>query len=129
MTMRKYKRQMSVIGHVGKQPLRSATPGGMSVIDFSVASIYSRKNGDAYEDHTEWTQCKIKGDRRCDTFMKHVGKGTYIEVEGHFRTEKYQDKNSGETRYKNYIIVDTYTPFTKVGNSQSSQDDLNIPTQ
>ena len=130
MPMKISKRQMSVLGHVGKDPKRMATPGGTSVVEFSVASTYSKKVNENYVDETEWTNCKMFGDR-VDTFMKYVSSGIRIEVEGHFRTEQYE--KDGSTRYKHYLIVDTYIPLSKKNENSApananAEGNLEIPT-
>lgn len=131
MTMKISKRHLCILGHVGKEPKQLSTPGGTAIVEFSVASSFSHKVDGKYVDDTEWTDCKMFGD--CvETFMKYVGKGVRIEVEGHFRTEKYQ--KNGENRYKHYLIVDTYTPLSKKSDAQSSEVNasegaLDIPSE
>lgn len=118
MTMKFSKRHLCVLGHIGKEIKRGSTagPDGVLVAEFSVASTFSRKINGQWTDETEWTNCRLYGEG-VETFMKHVGPGSRIQIEGHLRTEKYTVKN--ETRYKYYVLVDEYIPLSK----KKSDDD------
>jgi single-strand DNA-binding protein len=103
--MAKSVNKVILLGNVGKDPDSKQTGGGTNVVSFSIATSDRTKsrNGE-YEDRTEWHNCKAFG-KTADVISQYVHKGTKIYVEGKIQTNSWEDKNTGERRYKTEIIV------------------------
>ena len=95
-----------LIGHLGKDPEMKYTPGGTAITTFSVASTERWKNGDGeLQEHTEWFNVKSFG-RRAEVAAEFLKKGSRVFLEGRQRIESWDDKKSGEKKYRCFVYVD-----------------------
>ena len=95
-----------LIGHLGKNPEMKYTPGGTAITTFSVASTERWKNGDGeLQEHTEWFNVKSFG-RRAEVAAEFLKKGSRVFLEGRQRIESWDDKKSGEKKYRCFLYVD-----------------------
>ena len=95
-----------LVGNLGKDPEIRFMPNGNAVANFSLATTESWKNKQTgeYENQTEWHNLTVFGKfgEMCGQYLK---KGAKIYVEGKIKTEKWQDKTSGQDRFSTKIIV------------------------
>ena len=95
-----------LVGNLGKDPEIRYMPNGNAVANFSIATTESWKNKQTgeYENQTEWHNLTVFGKfgEMCGQYLK---KGAKIYVEGKIKTEKWQDKTSGQDRFSTKIIV------------------------
>ena len=95
-----------LVGNLGKDPEIRFMPNGNAVANFSIATTESWKNKQTgeYENQTEWHNLTVFGKfgEMCGQYLK---KGAKIYVEGKIKTEKWQDKTSGQDRFSTKIIV------------------------
>lgn len=95
-----------LVGNLGRDPEMRYMPNGNAVANFSLATTESWKNKQTgeYENQTEWHNLTVFGKfaEMCGQYLK---KGAKVYVEGKIRTEKWQDKTSGQDRYSTKIIV------------------------
>ncbi len=104
-----------VIGYLGKDPELKYTGGGTAVATFSVAATDKWKDREGtVQEHTEWFNVKAFG-RRAETAGEHLHKGSRIYIEGHSRTESWDDKKSGERKFMHFLCVDRFE-FLSNGN-------------
>ena len=93
-----------ILGRIGKDPtVRNA--GNSTVAQFSVAteSSYKDKSGE-WQKNTDWHECVAWG-KLADVVQKYVSKGDQIYLEGRLQTRSWDDKETGQKRYKTEIIV------------------------
>lgn len=94
-----------LVGNVGKDPEMRATAGGMNVASFTVATASGVKGQDGkWEDKTEWHNC-VAFQRTAEVVRDYVKKGTQVYVEGRIQTRSWDDKESGQKKYRTEIIV------------------------
>ena len=95
-----------LVGNLGKDPEMRYMPNGNAVANFSIATTESWKNKQTgeYENQTEWHNLTVFGKfgEMCGQYLK---KGAKVYVEGKIKTEKWQDKTSGQDRFSTKIIV------------------------
>ncbi|WP_022942772.1 single-stranded DNA-binding protein [Psychromonas hadalis] len=95
-----------LVGNLGKDPEMRYMPNGNAVANFSIATTESWKNKQTgeYENQTEWHNLTVFGKfgEMCGQYLK---KGAKVYVEGKIKTEKWQDKTSGQDRYSTKVIV------------------------
>lgn len=105
-----------LIGNLGRDPEMRKTPGGSSVVSFSMATTekYSDKNGQKKE-QTEWHNI-VAWNRTAETIEQYCKKGDPIYIEGKLRTQSWED--NGNRRYRTEIIVSTFQ-FLNKGNGGS----------
>lgn len=86
--------QVTVVGHVGKDPELRNTNNGTAVANFSIA-VTDNKGKD--NEHTEWFNITA-WKRTAEICAEYVKKGDPLMVVGRLKTDKWQD-DSGADRY------------------------------
>lgn len=94
-----------LVGRLGKDPEIRSTPGGQSVAKFTVATDerFTDRNGEKQE-RTEWHNIVAWGKlgEICGQYLK---KGKLVYIEGRIRTDSWDDKESGQKRYRTEIVA------------------------
>jgi single-strand DNA-binding protein len=105
MTMARSVNKVTLLGNVGKDPEIRSTPGGTMVANLTLATSDRQKDAQGnWQDHTEWHNL-VAFTRTAEIIRDYVKKGSKIYVEGTLRTSNWEDKTSGQKRYKTEIIV------------------------
>ena len=96
--------RVQLIGRLGKDPESKYTPTGKKVCHFSLAvsNRWKDKNGETKES-TEWVNIEAWG-RLGEICQEYLKKGSLIFVEGRLKTDKYEDCESGETKYFTKVV-------------------------
>ena len=97
--------KVTLIGNVGKDPEMRATAGGTTVASFTLAT--SDRHQDAqgnWQDRTEWHNLKAFK-RTAEIVRDYVKKGSKLYIEGKLTTNSWDDKESGQKRYRTEILV------------------------
>jgi single-strand DNA-binding protein len=103
--MAKGVNKVFLLGNVGKDPEIRTTAGGMTVASFSLATAERAKGADGqWADKTEWHNL-VCFQRTAEIVRDYVKKGSQIFVEGKIQTRSWDDKTSGEKKYKTEILV------------------------
>jgi single-strand DNA-binding protein len=94
-----------LLGNVGKDPEIRSTPGGTMVATFGLATSDRQKDAQGnWQDRTEWHNL-VAFTRTAEIVRDYVKKGSKLYIEGILRTSNWDDKQSGQKRYKTEIIV------------------------
>jgi single-strand DNA-binding protein len=103
--MAKSVNKVILLGNVGKDPEIKATPSGVAVATFSIATSerFKDKTGN-WQDRTEWHNL-VAYQRTAEIIRDYVKKGSKLYVEGRLQTSSWDDKTTGQKRYKTEIIV------------------------
>jgi len=103
--MAKSVNKVILLGNVGKDPEIRSTSGGMTVANFSIATSERIKAADGqYTDKTEWHNL-VAFQRLAEIVRDYVKKGSKLYIEGRLQTSSWDDKTSGQKRYKTEIVV------------------------
>ena len=121
ITVAKGTNKAILLGHVGKDPEIRSTAGGMIVASFSLATADRQKDSQGnWGDKTEWHNV-VAFSRRAEVIRDYVKKGTQLFIEGKIQTRSWDDKESGQKRYRTEILVDELTLLgDRQGNSGGS---------
>ena len=94
-----------LLGNVGKDPEIRATGSGAAVASFSIATSerFKDKTGN-WQDRTEWHNL-VAYQRLAEIVRDYVKKGTKLYVEGRLQTSSWDDKATGQKKYRTEIIV------------------------
>jgi single-strand DNA-binding protein len=113
-----YLNKAIVIGNLTRDPELRALPSGIKVCTFSLATnrVWKDKNGTRQES-ADYHNVVVFG-RQAETVAQYMKKGSSILVEGRMQTRSWDDKNSGEKRYRTEIVADR-TQFGAKGSGQS----------
>src|SRR5260370_16980895 len=103
--MAKSVNKVILIGNLGKDPEVKFTPSGTAVAKFSLATNerYKDKAGE-WQDRTEWHNI-VAWQRLAEIVGEYVKKGSKIYIEGRLQTSSWEDKQSGEKKYRTEIIA------------------------
>ncbi|HEX8763953.1 MAG TPA: single-stranded DNA-binding protein [Candidatus Acidoferrum sp.] len=94
-----------LLGNLGKDPEVKYTQSGMAIARFSLATTERAKDKDGnWQDKTEWHNLVAFG-RTAEVAGEYLKKGRTIYIEGALRTSSWDDKESGQKKYKTEVIV------------------------
>ena len=107
--MAKGVNKVFLLGNVGKDPEIRSTAGGMTVASFSLATADRAKDAQGnWADKTEWHNI-VCFQRTAEVVRDYVKKGSQILIEGKIQTRSWDDKASGEKKYKTEILCNDLT--------------------
>lgn len=118
--MAKSVNKVILIGNLGKDPDVKVTPSGTPVAKFSLATNerYKDKAGQ-WQDRTEWHNL-VAWQRTAEIIGEYVKKGSKIYVEGSLRTSSWDDKNTGEKKYRTEIVVNDLVLLSGRGDGEGA---------
>ncbi len=94
-----------LVGNVGKDPEFRTSAGGTAVAKFTLATTDRAKDAQGnWADKTEWHNL-IMFQRTAEIARDYVKKGSQIYVEGKIQTSSWDDKESGQKKYRTEILV------------------------
>ena len=118
--MAKGVNKVFLLGNVGKDPEIRTTAGGMTVASFSLATAERAKDAQGnWADKTEWHNL-VAFQRTAEIVRDYVKKGTQLFIEGKIQTRSWDDKESGQKRYKTEILVNELSLLGKPGGGGES---------
>lgn len=116
--MAKGVNKVFLLGNVGKDPEIRSTPSGTTVATFSLATADRRKDAQGnWSDSTEWHNL-VAFQRTAEIVRDYVKKGTQIFVEGKIQTRSWDDKESGQKKYRTEILVNELSLLGKPGGGE-----------
>jgi len=103
--MPKSVNKVILIGNLGKDPEIKYTSTGTQVAKFSIATNegYKDKSGQ-WQERTEWHNI-VAWQRLAEIVGEYVKKGSKIYVEGRLQTSSWDDKETGQKKYKTEIVA------------------------
>jgi single-strand DNA-binding protein len=101
-----YLNRAILIGNLTRDPELRALPSGGKVCSFSLATnrVWKDKNG-ARQEATDYHNVVVFG-RAAETVAQYMKKGSSIMVEGRIQTRSWDDKTSGEKKYRTEIVAE-----------------------
>jgi len=103
--MAKSVNKVILIGNLGKDPEIKYTPSGTAVAKFSLATNerFKDKSGE-WQDRTEWHNI-VAWQRLAEIVGEYVKKGSKLYIEGRLQTSSWDDKESGQKKYRTEVIA------------------------
>lgn len=110
-----YINKAMLFGNITRDPELRALPSGMNVCNFSVATnrVYRDREGKKQE-QTDFHNVVVFG-RQADTVAQYLKKGSSVYVEGRMQTRSWDDKTSGEKKYRTEVVADRVQFGPKTG--------------
>jgi len=97
--------KVTLLGNVGKDPEMRSTAGGTTVANFTLATSDRQKDQQGnWQERTEWHNL-VAFTRTAEIVRDYVKKGSKLYIEGKIQTRNWDDKESGQKRYRTEIIV------------------------
>ena len=115
---------ITLVGRAGRDPEVKYFEGGTMVANLTLAV-----NGRAKDAETEWFNLEIWG-KQAQVAADYVRKGSLIGIYGSVKTEKWNDRTTGEERKKMVVTVDRLTLLgSKRDNEAVSQSAESSPNE
>jgi single-strand DNA-binding protein len=114
--MAKSVNKVILLGHVGKDPEIRSTTAGTLVANLSLATSERYKDR---EERTEWHNL-VAFSRGAEILRDYVKKGSRLYVEGKIQTRSWDDKETGEKKYRTEVVVFDIALLTSQENGNSS---------
>jgi single-strand DNA-binding protein len=107
-----------LVGRLGRDPEVRSTPSGQTVAKFSLATDekFTDKSGQRQE-RTEWHNIVAWG-RLGEICGQYLKKGKLVYIEGSIRTESWDDKESGQKKYRTEINAREMKMLDKRGDDE-----------
>lgn len=85
--------KITIVGHLGRDPVLRYTPQGTAVCDFSVATTERRSGagGGDSQDITTWFKITLWG-KQAEVANQYLSKGKQVYIEGRLRQSEYTDR-------------------------------------
>jgi single-strand DNA-binding protein len=101
-----YLNKAILIGNLTRDPELTAISSGQKVCKFGVATnrVWKDKNG-AKQESVVFHNIVVWG-RQAETSAQYLKKGQQVMVEGRIDTRSWDDKTSGEKKYRTEIVAD-----------------------
>ena len=113
--MAKGVNKVFLLGNVGKDPEMRATASGMTIASFTLATADRQKDAQGnWTDKTEWHNL-VAFQRTAEIVRDYVKKGTQLFIEGKIQTRSWEDKESGQKKYRTEILVNELSLLGKPG--------------
>lgn len=113
---------VTVVGNLGKDPEIRATSSGKKVASFSVA--VDQGYGDSKK--TEWVNV-ICWEKLAELAEKYLKKGKTIALSGTLQTSSWDDKTTGQKRYKTEVVARDITFMDSGSKSGSGERTASAP--
>jgi len=106
-----------LIGNLGRDPEMRSTQSGQPVANFSIATNrrWNDRQGNRQE-QTEWHNIVCFG-RQAEVAGQYLRKGKQIYVEGRIQTRSWDDRQTGEKRYRTEIVCENFQMLGQRGDS------------
>ena len=103
--MPKSVNKVILLGNVGKDPEVKFLPSGLPVANLTLATSDRFKDtAGEWQDRTEWHNLTAY-QRVAEIIRDYVKKGSKLYVEGRIQTRSWDDKASGQKKYRAEVIV------------------------
>ena len=113
---------VQICGRLTKTPESRTTQGGVVVLSFSVATNRSWKDKDGQkQEETEFHNVTAFG-RTAEVISQYFLKGDEIYIIGRLKTSSWDDKKSGQKKYKTDIIAERFEFGQKSKANQGGQE-------
>ncbi len=113
-----------LIGRVTKDPELKATPSGMKIATFGVATNYTYKNKDGEKKETVSFHNLTAFGKVAETIAQWVKKGQEIYVEGRIEYQEWEKKDGGKA-YRTNILVENFQFGAKAkGTEEKKKEDV-----
>lgn len=96
-----------LVGNLGKDPEVRYTSGGQAVASLRIATSrsWTDKQSNQKKEETEWHEVEAWG-KTAELCGQYLAKGRQVYIEGRLKTETWDDKQTGQKRYKVKVVAE-----------------------
>jgi single-strand DNA-binding protein len=97
--------RVQLIGNLGRDPEARFTANGKKYATFSIAVNRTWKSTEGEkQEATDWFLVNAWG-KLAEICLNYLRKGRLVFVEGRLRTERWEDKEDGETHFRTTVVA------------------------
>ena len=139
-----YLNKAIIVGNLTRDPELATIPSGQKVCKFGVATnrVWKDKSG-AKQESVTFHNVVVWG-RQAETSAQYLKKGQQVMIEGRIETRSWDDKTTGEKKYRTEIIAyrvqfgqksggagspASNTPSAKVASNTGEVDSIEYPEE
>ena len=122
-----YLNKAIIVGNLTRDPELATIPSGQKVCKFGVATnrVWKDKSG-AKQESASYHNIVVWG-RQAETSAQYLKKGQQVMIEGRIETRSWDDKTSGEKKYRTEIIADRVQFGAKSGGTGAGTSNISSP--
>lgn len=116
-----YLNKTFLFGNLTRDPELKSLPNGTAVTSFGIATnrVYKDAQG-AKQEQVEFHNIVIFG-RQAETSAQYLKKGQGVMIEGRIQTRSWDDKTTGEKKYRTEIIAESVQFGPKSGGAPQGE--------
>ena len=124
--------RVELIGWLGDAPEQRVFASGSKVCNFTIATkrMGSRSENGDRQIETDWTPIEV-WEKLADLCTNSLHKGSRVRVSGSLRTQSWEDRDSGQRRYKTFVRADEvmFLDARQSGEAEAetSEDEEEVP--
>ncbi len=124
-----YLNKAFLFGNLTRDPEMKSLPNGNKVTSFSLATnrVYKDAQGGKQE-QVEYHNIVVFG-RQAETSAQYLKKGQGVMIEGRIQTRSWDDKTTGEKKYRTEIVADAVQFGPKSGGAAPVAEGSYTPSQ
>ncbi len=117
-----------LVGNLGKDPEVRYTSGGQAVANLRIATsrTWNDKQSGQKREETEWHDVEVWG-KQAELCGEYLSKGRMVYLEGRLKTDKWQDKQTGQDRYRVKVVAETVRFLGGRGTGRAPADEAGTP--
>ena len=96
--------RVQLIGYLGRNPESRVIPTGQKVTHFSMGITRRWKSAGESKESTDWVNVEAWG-RLGEVCQEYLKKGSLVYIEGRLKTERFEDKEKGDTKYFTKVVA------------------------
>lgn len=106
-----------LIGRLTRDPEARTTPQGTPITNFSIATgrVWKDQNG-VQQEKTEFHNV-VAWRRLAEITAQYLTKGRQVYIEGYLQTQSWDDKTSGQKRYRTEVVAENMIMLGNKGDS------------
>lgn len=115
--------KVTLLGRLTRDPELKNLPSGVPVANFSMATnrVWYDKETKQKQEEVEFHNCQA-WNKTAENISKFVKKGHLLYIEGRIVTRSWDDKTTGEKKYRTEIIVEEMKLMPNRDGGQSGDD-------
>lgn len=110
-----------LLGNLGRDVETKFTPKGYAVATFTLAVNTRTKQGDEWKEAVEWVSCVAFG-KTAEIAGEYLHKGSQAFIEGRLKTDSWDDKTTGEKKYRTQVVIDNLVLLGGKGDSAPREE-------
>jgi len=109
-----------IIGRLTRDPEIRTTPNGTNVASFSVATSFNWTDQQGQKKEQTEFHNVVAWRKLADIVGQYLKKGSQVYIEGRMQTRSWDDKTSGQKRYRTEIVADNMIMLARAGSSNTN---------